>query len=203
MITLGLTGSVGMGKTEAAKEFARLGFPVFDADQEVHRLLAEDRAVAAKVASVFPEALAGATVDRARIAERVFADPAALAGLEKILHPEVRKSAAGFVARARAGGAALVVLEIPLLYESGAEALCDAVAVVTAPWHVQEARAMARPGMTRERLAAMRARQMPDAEKRHRADFVIETGDGRPKMLREIRKVVKILCQKPEGQARA
>ena len=194
MKILGLTGSVAMGKTEAAKAFARLRVPVFIADAAVHELLARDRRTIAAVRRAFPKAATDRVVDRAALGARVFGDASALAALEAILHPRVRAAERRFIATVRKVGAPLAVLEIPLLFETGAEALCDAVAVVSAPAAVQRRRALARPGMTPAKLRAIAKRQMPDREKRRRADFVIDTGGVKHHMLRQVREIVKILC---------
>jgi dephospho-CoA kinase len=179
VIVLGLTGSVGMGKSTAARELRRLGIPVHDADRAVHRLLGRGGAAVAAVATAFPGVVQAGAVDRQALGQRAFGDPAALKRLEAILHPLVRGAERRFIARARRQRRRLVALDIPLLFETGGAARCDLVLVVSAPRPIQLARVMARPGMTAERLAGMEARQMPDAEKRRRADIVIDTGLGR------------------------
>lgn len=193
MLILGLTGSIGMGKSAAGQALVRLGVPVHDADRAVHELLAKDGAAVAAVGAAFPDVVAGGAVDRGRLGARVFGDPAALRRLEAILHPLVRRDADDFVAHQARLRRPLVVLDVPLLFEAGEDARCDAVAVVSAPRFVQEARVLARPGMTRARLAAVRAEQMPDAEKRRRADFVIRTGLSRRHALRQLAAVVRLL----------
>jgi len=192
VVILGLTGSIGMGKTVAAGMFRRLGVPVHDADAAVHRLLAAAGPMAAAVEAAFPGVTGGDGIDRGRLAARVFGDAAALGRLEAIIHPAVRADQALFLGRAAARGARLVVLDVPLLFETGADRLCDAVAVVWAPSFVQEGRVLARPGMTRSRLAAILARQMSDAEKRRRADFTIPTGLGRGRTWRAIRRTIRL-----------
>jgi len=191
MVILGLTGSVGMGKTTAARQLRRLGIPVHDADRTVHRLLARGGEAVGPVAAAFPGVLRDGAIDRAALGRLVFADPARLRQLEKILHPLVRKCERRFLARARRQRRRLVVLDIPLLFETGGEARCDKVLVVSAPRHIQLARVMARPGMTAERLAGMEARQMPDAEKRRRADIVIDTGLDRRHSLVMLRRALR------------
>ncbi len=191
MKILGLTGSVGMGKTTAARMLRRLGVPVHDADAEVHRLLARGGAAVAPVAQAFPDVRRGKAIDRAALGRIVFADPVALKRLEAILHPLVRKAECRFLARGRRQRRPLVVLDIPLLFETGGEKRCDEVLVVSAPRAVQLARVMARPGMTAERLAAMEARQMTDAQKRRRADRVISNGLGKRHSLRLLGNAVK------------
>ena len=194
MIILGLTGSVGMGKSTAAREFRRLRIPVHDADRAVHRLLGRGGRAVAAVAEAFPGVLkADGAIDRIALGRLVFADPAALKRLEGILHPLVRAAERRFLARARRQRRKLVVLDIPLLFETGGQARCDKVLVVSAPRRIQLTRVMARPGMTAERLAGVEARQMPDAEKRRRADIVIETGLGRRHSLAKLRRELKRL----------
>ncbi|MER8884219.1 dephospho-CoA kinase [Mesorhizobium sp. M0816] len=176
MIVLGLTGSIGMGKSTTAKMFAEAGVPVHDSDEAVHRLYAGK--AAPLVEAAFPGTTRSGAVDRAALAERVLGDAAALKRLEAIIHPLVRADADAFLAEHRAAGAPLAVLDIPLLFETGGRDRVDKVVVVTAPPKVQRARVLARPGMNEEKLASILARQVPDAEKRRRADFVIDTGQG-------------------------
>jgi dephospho-CoA kinase len=199
MIVLCLTGSIGMGKSTATAMLGRLGVPVHDADAMVHRLLGPGGAAVGRVAAAFPgaEAVDARTgkrrIDRAALGRLVFADPAALARLEAILHPLVRAEEQRFRRRMAGRHCPLVVLDIPLLFESAGDCRCDATLVVTAPPRVQRARVMARPGMTAERFAAILAKQMPDATKRRRADFVVPTGLGRNATLRRIAEIVRIL----------
>jgi dephospho-CoA kinase len=193
MMILGLTGSIGMGKTTAAAEFRRLGLPVFDSDAAVHALLAASGAGVIPVSKQFPCALKKNAIDRSVLGEKVFGDPAALRSLEEILHPLVRQAQSGFLRRWAARRAPLVLCDIPLLFETGAETRCDAVAVVSAPPFVQSQRVLARPGMTRTKLDAILARQTPDVEKRQRADFIILTGQGRAFALRQISEIVRVL----------
>lgn len=175
MISLGLTGSIGMGKSEAARAFRQLGVPVFDSDQAVHALLAGGGAAAQAVEDAFPGVMQGGAIDRTVLGARVFGDAQALKRLEGILHPAVREERNLFLAGCRERGEGLVVFDIPLLFETGGESTCDYVAVVSAPAEVQRARVLAREGMTEERLDKILTQQMPDAEKRRRADFVIST----------------------------
>lgn len=204
MIVLGLTGSIGMGKSTAAALLRRLGVPVHDADAAVHRLLAKGGLAVPRVAAAFPGVVKGGAVDRQALGRIVFADPAALERLETILHPLVRREEHRFLARARARRRRLVALDIPLLYETGAERRCDRVMVVSAPRRVQRARVLKRRGMTLERLAGIEARQVPDATKRRRADFVIETGLGRRTSLQAVRRVIRLLrearCRRRDRQ---
>lgn len=197
MVILGLTGSIGMGKSTAAAVLRRLGLPVHDADATVHELLARGGAAVAPIGAAFPEAVRDGAVDRQRLGARVFEDPAALARLEAIVHPLVRRRALDFLKTQARRRRPLVVLDIPLLFETGGEALCDAVVVVTAPLRVQAARVLSRPGMTRAKFAAIRAQQMSDAEKRRRADFVVKTGLGRRESLRRLTAIVRLMKTRP------
>ena len=176
MIVLGLTGSIGMGKSTTAAMFAALGVPVNDADAVVHELY-RGKAVPL-VGEAFPDSIVDGAVDRNRLSTAVLGNPAALKRLEAIVHPFVRDAETEFLARQRAAGAPLVVLDIPLLFEVGAEGRVDRIAVVTAPADVQRARVLARPGMTEQKFEAILSKQVPDREKRARADFVIDTGQG-------------------------
>lgn len=176
MIVLGLTGSIGMGKSTTARMFSDFGVPVHDSDEAVHRLY---RGKAAPlVEAAFPGTTAGGAVDRAKLAERVLGDSAALKRLEAIVHPLVRADATAFLKRHHAAGAPLAVVDIPLLYETGGEERVDQVVVVTAPPEVQRERVLSRPGMTEEKFQKILAKQVPDGEKRRMADFVIDTGEG-------------------------
>ena len=190
MKVLCLTGSVGMGKTTAARMLRRLGVPVHDADAEVHRLLGRGGAAVKAVEAAFPGVKSGKAIDRAALGRIVFGDPAALKRLEGILHPLVRRAERRFLAEARRERRKLVVLDIPLLYETKGERRCDAVIVVSAPRAIQRARVLARPGMTKESLAAIEARQMLDREKRRRADIVIDTGLGKRHSLQALRRAL-------------
>lgn len=172
---LGLTGSIGMGKSTTAAMFAEEGVPVWDADAAVARLYAEGGAAVPEIAALCPGAVRDGAVDRAALRDWIARDPQALARIEAAVHPLVAADRAAFVAAAAGRDEPLVLLDIPLLYETGAEAQLDAVLVVTAPPGVQRARVLARPGMTGAQLDLILARQMPDAEKRARADHVIET----------------------------
>ena len=194
MIVLGLTGSIGMGKTTAAGMLRRLGCPVHDSDAAVHALLGRGGAAVPAVAAAFPGTVRDGAVDRAALGARVFGDTEALRRLEAIIHPAVRASQARFLAACARRGVRIAVLDIPLLFESGAEVRVDAVAVVSAPRQVQRARVMARPGMTEAKFRSILARQMPDAEKRRRADFVVPTGLGRAATLKALRRIVTILA---------
>jgi dephospho-CoA kinase len=190
---VGLTGSIGMGKSTAAAMFRRLGVPVHDADAAVHRLLARGGSAVTPVEAAFPGVVRGGAVDRAALGRRVFGDPAALRRHEASLHPLVRAASVRFLARTRGRRQDLAVLDVPLLFETGGEKRCDAVVVVSAPPFVQRGRVLARPGMTEARLAQILAQQMPDEEKRARADFVVETGLGKRYTLCRIAETVSIL----------
>jgi dephospho-CoA kinase len=195
MFILGLTGSIGMGKSTTAKFFSEEGVPVHDADAAVHRLY-ENEAVAA-IEAAFPGTTAGGKVDRTRLAAGVLGDDAARKRLEGIVHPLVRESEVKFLANARARNAPIVVLDIPLLYETGGETRVDAVVVVTAPPEVQRERVMMRPGMTEERFAQLLAAQVPDAEKRRRADFIVDTGRGFDAARAQVRDILAKVAKIP------
>lgn len=174
MIVIGLTGSIGMGKTTVARMFAEEGAAVFDSDKAVHVLYAKGGAAVAPVEAAFPGVENGGVIDRARLSRYVVGDEAAMKRLEQIVHPLVREAQREFLIGRRADE--VVVLDIPLLFEAGRAAEVDKVVVVSAPAEVQRARVLARAGMTPEKFEAILARQVPDAEKRSRADFVIDTG---------------------------
>ena len=176
MVVIGLTGSIGMGKSTTSRFFAQAGVPVHDADAAVHRLYAGD--AAAVIELEFPGVSGAQGIDRDKLAKRVLSDPEALRRLEGIIHPLVRREEARFLDEAERAGAPIAVLDIPLLFETGADRRVDAVVVVTAPAEVQRARALGRTGMTEEKFQALLAKQMPDAEKRRRADFVVDTSKG-------------------------
>lgn len=197
MVILGLTGSIGMGKSTAAAAFRRLGLPVHDADAAVHRLLAKGGGAVAAVGRLFPKALRDGAIDRDRLAGLVFGRPDDLARLEAILHPLVRRSAREFLRTQARHRQPVVVLDIPLLFETGGESLCDAVVVVSAPARVQRSRVLRRPGMTPERLEAILAKQMPDREKRRRADFVVDTGLGKRHALNRLAAIATLAKTMP------
>jgi dephospho-CoA kinase len=176
MFILGLTGSLGMGKSTTAKMFAEEGVPVHDADAAVHRLY--DGEATAAIEAAFPGTTSHGKVDREKLGQRVLGDDLAIKRLEHIVHPLVRQAEERFLAEAERKGAKVAVLDIPLLYETGGDKRCDAVVVVSAPADMQRTRAFERPGMTEGKLAAILAKQVPDAEKRRRADFVVDTSQG-------------------------
>lgn len=185
---LGLTGGIGMGKSTTAQMFRDAGHPVWDADEAVHRLYAANGAAVGPVSAAFPAALRDGAIDRGALKAAIAGDPAALDRLGAIVHPLVADDRAGFVARH--GDAPLVVLDIPLLYENGYQTQMDGVAVVSAPAAVQRARVLARPGMTDDLLSLILSRQMPDADKRARADWIIPT-DGPEGARRAVNRIVK------------
>ena len=179
MIVVGLTGSIGMGKSATLAAFADLGVPVWDADAAVHRLYGPGGAGVAPVRALAPDAVGTQGVDRAKLRAAILADPALLKRIEATIHPLVAVDRDAFLAEARADGAALAVCDIPLLFETGADAWLDQVVVVSAPADIQHARVLGRPGMTAEALEAILARQVPDAEKRARADYIVDTGQSK------------------------
>jgi dephospho-CoA kinase len=184
-----LTGSLGMGKSTAAKFFAECGVPVHDSDAIVHALY-EGEAVSL-IERAFPGSTSGGKVNRNTLAAMVLNDQAALARLEAIIHPLVTASREKFLAQAQAHGAPIVVVDIPLLFETAAESRCDAVVVVSAPAEIQRARALDRPGMTEEKFATLLAKQMPDAQKRRRADFVVDSSQGFEQTRAQIRDILQ------------
>jgi dephospho-CoA kinase len=196
MFILGLTGSLGMGKSTTARFFAEEGVPVHDADAVVHRLYEGEAAAAIETA--FPGTTAGGKVDRTRLAARVLGDAPALARLEAIVHPLVQDAERRLIGKARSRGEKVAVLDIPLLFESGADRRVDAVVVVSAPPEVQRARVLERPGMTVDKLEAILARQMPDAEKRARADFVVDTSQGFDAARAQVRAILAAVATMPK-----
>jgi dephospho-CoA kinase len=191
MIVLGLTGSLGMGKSTAAAMLRRARVPVFDSDAEVHRLLGPDGGAVDAVAAEFPSARAGNRIDRASLGRLVFGNPPALKRLEAILHPRVYAAQHRFLASCRRRHAPVAVLDIPLLFETKGERRVDGVIVVSAPASLQCARVLRRPGMTAERLRAILAQHMPDAEKRRRARWVVPTGLGKALTLRRLKEILR------------
>lgn len=188
MIVLGLTGSIGMGKSTTAKMFAEAGVPVHDSDEAVHRLYSGK--AAPLVEEAFPGTVVDGVVDRTRLAGIVLGDRDALKRLEAIVHPLVRADADAFLKQSREAGAKIAVLDIPLLFETGGRDRVDRVVVVTAPAEVQRERVLARPGMTVEKFEAILAKQVPDAQKRERADYVIDTGNGMEAARRQVEAVI-------------
>jgi dephospho-CoA kinase len=198
MFILGLTGSLGMGKSATAKMFADAGVPVHDADAAVHRLYEGE--ATPLVEAAFPGTTAGGKVDRDKLARRVLGDSAAIKRLESIVHPLVAAAREKFLSEAERKGAKVAVLDIPLLFETGGEKRCDAVVVVSAPAAVQHARVFERPGMTEQKFAAILAKQMPDADKRARADFVVDTSRGFDAARAQVRDILDRIDTMPKRQ---
>jgi dephospho-CoA kinase len=198
MIVAGLTGSIAMGKSETAKMFAARGIPVFDSDAAVHALYAKGGEAVSAIAAIAPDAISEGAVDRSRLARLVQQDPGLLPKVEAAVHPLVKARQQSFLAEASSGGAHLAVLDIPLLFETGRERDVDLVLVVSAGTTLQRERALMRPGMTPEKLDFILSRQVPDAEKRARADYVIDTSVS----LADTARVVDDLIAKLKGRAR-
>ena len=196
---LGLTGSLGMGKSATAKMFIDEGVPVHDADAVVHRFYEGE--ATPLIEAAFPGTTSGGKVDRGKLGERVLGKPDAIKRLEQIVHPLVTKAREHFLAEAERSGAAVAVLDVPLLYETGGDARCDAVVVVSAPAEIQRARALERPGMTAEKLTAILAKQMPDAEKRARADFVVDTSRGLEAAHAQVRDILQAVAKMPKRKS--
>ncbi len=196
-IVLGLTGSIGMGKSTVATMFADEGVPVFDADAAVHRLQGPEGALVVEIEAHFPGTTGKEGVNRGALAERVLGEPEALRQLEALVHPAVGREREAFLAGN--AEAALVVLDIPLLFEAGRWSQVDKIAVVSAPLEVQRARVLARPSMTAEKFEKILARQMPDAEKRGRADFVIPTGGSFEETRQAVRRIVACLSGRADS----
>ena len=178
MKIIGLTGSIGMGKSTTAQMFADLGCPVFDADAAVHKLYAKHGRAVPLIRAVFPDAVTDGAVDRKRLRDHMRSDPLNLSVLESFVHPWVGEMRAEFLAQAKADGAKAVVFDIPLLFETDGDARVDATVVVTAPASVQRQRVMARPDMTKALFELILSKQIPDAEKRRRADYIVNTDNG-------------------------
>jgi dephospho-CoA kinase len=195
MIVAGLTGSMGMGKSTVAAYFRRAGIPVHDADQIVHDLYNGE--AAPLIEAVFPGTVRDGAVDRVALAGQVIGSPEALKKLEAIVHPLVHRAEWRFLLKEQDKGAELAILEIPLLFETGAENLFDAVIVVSAPAEVQRERLLQRPGMTSEKLEAMLARQWPDIRKRQFADFIVDTGQPLEDTHRQITAVIREILKRP------
>ena len=193
MIVVGLTGSIGMGKSTTAGMFRDAGVPVHDSDEAVHRAYAG--AAVPLVEEAFPGVVVDGVVDRERLSAAVLGNPDALRRLESIVHPLVRADADAFVERNRVAGTPMVLLDIPLLFETGGEARVDSIVVVTADADIQRQRVLARPGMTADKLDAILARQTPDAEKRRRADFIVDTGQGMEAARRAVVRIIDALSR--------
>jgi dephospho-CoA kinase len=197
MIRIALTGSIGMGKSTVAKMFERAGVPVFDADAVVHRLQAPGGGLVEKIGELFPGCVRCGTLDRECLAEIVLADRDKLAALERIVHPAVREARDEFVAQHK--GAPVLLFEIPLLFETGGENDFDKIVVVSAPADVQRSRVLERNGMSLAKLKSILDRQMPDAEKRRRADFVVDTGTDLSTTESQVREILACLGAAPRG----
>ncbi len=195
MFVLGLTGSIGMGKSTAARFFAEAGIPVHDADGAVHRLYEGEAASAIEAA--FPGTTRSGKVDRTKLAARVLEDPAAIRRLEAIIHPLVRESEVKFLTEAAGRGEPVVVLDIPLLFETGAEKRVDAVVVVSAGPQAQRDRVLGRPGMTESKLEAILAKQLPDVEKRRRAHFVVDSSGGLDSARAQVHGILRAIAGLP------
>ncbi|MFT3997188.1 MAG: dephospho-CoA kinase [Asticcacaulis sp.] len=193
MIRLGLTGSIGMGKSTIAKMFADEGVPVWDADETVHRLYADSPEVKSALVEVFGDVLTDGAVDRAKLSACLKKTPEKFKDLNAIVHPATVADRETFLSRHEQAGTPLTLSDIPLLFETGAEKTFDKVVVVSAPAQVQAARVLARPGMTAEKFADILSRQTPDAEKRRRADFVIDTSQGLEHSRQQVRGIIRSL----------
>ena len=193
MKVIGLTGSIGMGKSTTAQMFADLGCPVFDADAAVHQLYAEGGRAVPLIRAVFPDAITKGAVDRKRLGDYMRADPLNLKVLESFIHPWVAQMRADFLNEAKTKGAEAAVFDIPLLFETGGDKQVDAVVVVTAPSSVQRQRVLARGGMTEALFEMILSKQMPDAEKRRRADYIVETDKGLAPARERVKAVLKTI----------
>jgi dephospho-CoA kinase len=193
-----LTGSLGMGKSTVTRFFAEAGVPVHDSDAVVHAIYEGEAAPV--IERAFPGSTAGGKVDRMKLSAMVLSDKAALARLEAIVHPMVRSAREKFLAAAHAAGESIVVLDIPLLFETAAEGVCDAVVVVSAPSEVQRRRTLGRPGMTEDKFAAILAKQLPDAEKRARADFIVDTSQDFDHARAQVRDILQAVAKMPRRQ---
>ena len=191
ILRIGLTGSIGMGKSTTAQMFRDEGIAVLDSDQIVHDLYR--CAAVAPIAAAFPDVVVDGVVDRSALGLRVLGDPGAMEKLEAIVHPLVWAARDAFIEARQAQGDRIVVYDVPLLFETGADKSVDAIVVVTAPPELQKQRVLTRPGMTQQKFEAIIAKQTPDAEKRARADFIVETGDGLDAARAQVRHILKTL----------
>ena len=201
MRIIGLTGSIGMGKSTTAAMFREAGVPVYDADAAVHELYKAGGAAVGPVEAAFPGVVRDGAVDRELLRQRVLGDPEALKKLNAVVHPIVAADRIGFFERKGEAGADIVIMDVPLIYETGGEKNLEAVIVVTAPADVQRQRVLARPGMTAERLDAILAQQVPDAEKRARADYVVDTSQGLEAARAQVKEILKSLRARPPAAA--
>jgi dephospho-CoA kinase len=200
---VGLTGSIGMGKSETAKMFAQLGVPVYDADAAVHKLYQVGGAAVAPIEAAFPGTLKDGAVDRAELSRKVTGDHDATQRLQAIVYPLMADERRKFLADAEAKGADIVVFDIPLLFETGGERNMDAVVVVSAPSHVQRQRVLARPGMTEEKFDHLHSRQMPDEEKRAKAHFVVVTDKGLEHAFEQVKMILTELRERRRAEENA
>lgn len=191
MITIGLTGSIGMGKSTTAEMFAQAGAMVWDADAAVHRLYAAGAEGAVAIAAITPEAITDGAVDRIKLRDAIMADDTLLKRIEAVIHPLVGKDRATALQQARADGKRVAVLDIPLIFETGATKAFDAIVVASAPTNIQRERVLARPNMTEAAFEAIFAKQVPDAEKRSRADFIVDTGAGMDTARAQVAKIMQ------------
>lgn len=194
MIVIGLTGSIGMGKSTTARLFEEAGARVWDADRAVHRLYSPGGAAVAPIQDAFPDAIQDGAVDRNSLGRLIAADPSVLKTLESLVHPLVARDRLDTMAHAKADGVRFMVLDIPLLFETGGETAADVVVVVSAPPEVQRKRVLARPGMTEDKFEAIVARQLPDAEKRRRADYIVDTSQGEEAARRQVHEILADLA---------
>ena len=201
MRIIGLTGSIGMGKSTTAAMFREAGVPVYDADAAVHELYKAGGAAVGPVEAAFPGVVRDGAVDRELLRQRVLGDPEALKKLNAVVHPIVAADRIGFFERKGEAGADIVIMDVPWIYETGGEKNLEAVIVVTAPADVQRQRVLARPGMTAERLDAILAQQVPDAEKRARADYVVDTSQGLEAARAQVKEILKSLRARPPAAA--
>ena len=197
MLLIGLTGSIGMGKSETAMMFGRLGLPVYDADAAVHALYAKGGAAVAPIEEAFPGVVRGGAIDRDELGKRVLGKRDELTRLEKIIHPLVGLSQLEFLTKAEESGARMVVLDIPLIFETGGRERVDVVVVVSAPAAMQRERVLARPGMSEEKFLSILAKQVPDEEKRCQADFIVDSSKGLDHAFKEVKAIVAALEGRP------
>ena len=190
MLLVGLTGSIGMGKSETAKMFAKLGVPVYDADAAVHALYDKGGAAVGPVGDAFPGVVVDGAIDREKLSKKVLHHPDEIKRLEKIVHPLVGEAQINFLKEAVESGAPMAVLDIPLLYETGGEARVDVVVVVSAPEHIQRTRVLDRPGMTEEKLEAILGKQVHDTVKREKADYIVETDKGLEHAFEQVKRII-------------
>lgn len=193
MLLVGLTGSIGMGKSETTKMFASLGVPVYDADAAVHALYAAGGAAVEPIGEAFPGVIKDGAIDREELGKRVLGTPDELKRLEKIIHPLVGLSQLEFLQNAEKSGAPMVVLDIPLLFETGGETRVDVSVVVSAPAEMQRTRVLARPGMSAEKFESILAKQVPDAQKREKADFIVDSSRGLESALEDVKGIIGTL----------